>query len=337
MKKLLFFLFIFFLSFFANSQIFNPQKNSNLNIHLNIEPIFGYANGTLGETIYRSYPKSKKISFLEWDKKFFLYGGKINFEIKNFYLQADFFTSIPEDSGKMQDSDWLNASDYSMKTTYSVGTNYAQNNYDFSVLLKYNFKPFSSFSISPVLKAQYLYDSFARENSEGWYSDGKHYWYDESSIHYPYYDSETGKTKKLAEIDYERQTFFSWLGIATAFDFSEKFSAGFSVLMSPFAYFYSVDTHFAQNSDKSFYKIYFRQRQKSYFNYLKVNIESSLYLTKFLDLSLGFSTLFYFRTEKGDLYSKTSDEDEVYEDLGQKSSSDIKGVNFLLGVKIKIL
>lgn len=337
LKKLIFFISIFFLSFFANSQIFNSNQISNIDIHLNIEPTFCYTNGTLGESVFRSRPKSKKISFLEWDRKFFTYGGKINFQIKNFFLQADFLTSIPENSGKMQDSDWLNASDYSMKTNYSVGTNYAQNNYDFSVLFKYNFKPLSCLLVSPLVQAQYLYDSFARENCEGWYSDGKHYWNDESSTYYPYYNSETGKTYKLAEIDYVRQSFFSWIGIATRLNFSEKFNVGFSVLMSPFAYFYSVDAHFSQNSDKSLYKNYYRQRQNSYFNYLKMNIESTFVLTKVLDLSLGFSTLFYFRTEKGDLFYKTSYKGEKYENLGQKSSSDIKNINFLVGIKVKIL
>ena len=38
--------------------------------HLSIEPTFGYATGQLDEIIYHSSDKSKKISLLEWERKF---------------------------------------------------------------------------------------------------------------------------------------------------------------------------------------------------------------------------------------------------------------------------
>ena len=131
---------------------------------IKIEPYAGFTNGTLEEILYYSFPSDKKISLLEWERKLFIYGAELKTAFKNFNLNADFETA-PQNakSGQMRDSDWLNTNDYSMKTTYSQGTNFSKEYYSTEVSFFYDIKAAKDFTVSPVLSAEYSYDSFYRK------------------------------------------------------------------------------------------------------------------------------------------------------------------------------
>jgi len=310
---------------------------------IKIEPYAGFTNGTLEEILYYSFPSDKKIILLEWERKLFIYGAELKTAFKNFNLNADFETA-PQNakSGQMRDSDWLNTNDYSMKTTYSQGTNFSKEYYSAEVSFFYDIKAANNFTVSPVLSAEYNYDSFYRKKgAEGWYSeDCRHWWHDSSSKHYPYYNPETGKTLKLAQIDYLRHTFFSWAGIKFRLKPGQKIEFALSLFASPVSYFYSIDTHYAQDkSTKLMYKKHYRQRQISYFNSIKINLDTALSLSKRFDLNLGLETLFNIKNGRGDLYSDYhSDEYQgEYVNSGQKTSSTLKSIKAKIGCTVKLM
>ncbi|WP_296668385.1 MULTISPECIES: omptin family outer membrane protease [unclassified Treponema] len=310
---------------------------------IKIEPYAGFANGVLEETLYYSSPSDKKISLLEWERKLFIYGAELKTAFKNFNLNADFETAPQNvNSGQMRDSDWLNPNDYSMKTTYSQGTNFSKKYYSTEVSFFYDIKAAKDFTVSPVLSAEYSCDSFYRKKgAEGWYSeDCRHWWHDSSSKHYPYYNPETGKTSKLAQIDYLRHTFFSWTGIKFRLRPEQKIEFALSLFASPVSYFYSIDTHYAQDkSTKIMYKKRYRQRQISYFNSIKINLDTALSLSKRFDLNLGLETLFNIKNGRGDLYSDyhSGSYQGEYIDLGQKTSSTLKSIKAKIGCTVKLM
>ena len=305
-----------------------------------LEPYAGYTNGTLEEILYYFSPADKKISLLEWERKFFVYGAEVNAGLKNFNLEAKAETALKDTrSGQMRDSDWLNEHDFSMKTTYSVGKNYSADYYSTELKLSYDFAPAHGVKISPVLGAQYDYDSFYRpKGAEGWYSDKSHHWNDPSSEHYPRHDENTGKIYTLAEIDYYRHSFFTWAGLKAGFEPSQKIAFTAQALASPFVYFYSLDTHFAQDkATKEMYGKHSRQRQQSYFAYYRLNLETQIKMTRALKLKLGFETLFNLKTGRGDLANDYYDDTPQghYIKSDQKTSSTIKNIKLTAGVKIR--
>lgn len=339
MKKFALILFIFFLFSFLNAQIFTGNRAFNLSI----EPAAAYTNGFLGEYFFRHYleDKSKKESYLEWDKKLILYGAQFSLNYKRIHIDALFLNSVQNrKSGKMSDSDWKNDSDYSMKTTYSTGDNEACRNFTMEASLYFDFYPSERLCISPLVQVQYDYDSFACKESEGWKSDGKHWWYDENSTYYPRYNPQTGKREKLGEIDYNRKSLYTWTGFKVKTKLTERLSFDFSALASPYAYFYSLDTHWSQDkSTKEKFKKHRRQIQTAYFPAIKLQAKADFAINRIFDLTFSASGLFSLKITRGkwenDFYGESLQ--DGYYDTCQNSGSDMQYLSARIGLKIKIL
>ncbi|MCR4822972.1 MAG: omptin family outer membrane protease [Treponema sp.] len=316
----------FLLNFSLSAQIFQSKD-----FHLSLEPSISYSKGVLNESIYHSTDTSKKISLLEWEKELFFYGLKIDGSFKNLHLKAGFESSIPTASGEMRDSDWISTVNYDMKTTYSVGTNYADQNFNSSLALSYDFEVGQGFFISPEIQANYLFDSFYREKgAKGWYghsdysSDGKnHWWYEEEAQEFPYVNTTTGKTRKLAGIDYFRHTFYLWTGLTLAFRYRRLYSA-LSFLVSPYTYFSAEDRHHSSGEDKVYHSI-----QEDCFTSYKAGLKIVYGLSRYFDLTLNASILFA-REITGDLYYEWS----KYK--FQPSGSSTKETCLSLGCRVKI-
>lgn len=338
----------------AGAQIFGG-KGSGENgetsgrFHFSVAPAFSYASGHLGEYLYYSKfdDDSKKASYLSWDKKLFLYGAEIQASCSRIHFDASFLTSVripgfSPKSGIMSDSDWKNTSDYSMKTTYSVGDNKAVENYSVVSGVYYDFDVLENLSLSPMISFQYDYDSFSREDAEGWYSDGKHWWHDESSVHYPRVNPETGKKQYLAPIDYYRHSIYTWAGIKARYKICRKADFSFDFLASPFSYFYSIDTHWAKNSEKQWYGKHYRQIQTAYFPSLpalKMNARLSFALSRFFDLNIFASGLLCLKVSRGTWFSdcfQDSKQDDFY-DSGQDSGATMQYFSLGIGIKVKVI
>lgn len=344
LKSLFAILTLFYAGIFSvSAQFFSSDKSG---FHISVEPTISYSDGNFGEYLYYSSPSDKKISYLEWDKEIFLFGVNVETSYKNLHFDFGFASSVfDQSSGQMQDSDWLNTKDYSMKTTYSVGENEAVQNYEVNARIHYEFKTTSWLSFSPAVSFKYNFDSFERHSAEGWYgqgsysSDGKnHNWYDDEAQHFPYtyWSDEKNRfvTRKLAGIDYYRHSFFTFFGVSSTIIPHPRFSFDVDFLLSPFSYFYAVDTHHSQSFNK-----HYRMIQFSYFNVLALGLRANFSLNKNFDFSLGTNYLFSFEIARGTLFSDTfSDvkQDNFY-NTGQDSGATLENFTVLLGCKIKIL
>jgi len=352
--KIFFSSVIFFFSIFsANAQLFDfSGKEIAKNFHLSVEPTFSYTAGHLGEILYYSAPSDKKISYLEWDRNVFLFGTRLLTSYKNLHLDFSFSSSLFEQTaGTMEDSDWLNTNDYSMKTTFSVGDNEAVENYEADFKIYYDFKTSDWLTFSPIVSVRYNYDSFERRRAEGWYGDYKHsadgknhWWYDdEYATHFPYtyYSDEKGRyvTRKLAGIDFFRHSLFTFFGFNTKISPSSRLIFDFCFLISPFSYFYAIDSHHAQDSStKEMYKKHYRMIQFSYFNLLSIGTGAFFSVTKIFEISLRANYLFTFEIERGTLFSDTFDgaKQDNYYNTGQDSGVEFENFTVTLGLKVKI-
>ncbi|WP_277950594.1 omptin family outer membrane protease [Treponema zioleckii] len=320
--KFLFCVLGLFFSFFANAQ----------NFHISVEPSLGVSCGVLNELLYHSTDTSKKISLLEWERNLILGGTKLNLSYNALRFESSFWVAVPRICGEMRDSDWLNTRNYSMKTNYSVGDNYSDGNYDATISLIYDFEPTPGFFISPKIQAQYAFDSFYRKKgSKGWYgdaehsSDGKnHYWYDEEAQEYPSVNPETGKTRKLAGIDYYRHSVYLWAGLALGFNY-KKFHGDLGFLISPFTYFSAEDRHHTATSNDNVY----HEIQQDFFSAYKFNLNLSYAISRFFDLTFNCETLITL-TLKGDLYIGWA------KDVDQPSGASAQTTSAGLGCRIKL-
>lgn len=331
--------FIFLTSSFVYANPGSKAGTQN-NFNLSIIPQISYTTGTLQEILYYYQPSDKKISILEWERRLFTFGAQVNSNYKNLHLDFSFATALKNAlCGQMRDSDFLNEKDYSMKTTYSVGDNYSKDFYSADCSIYYDFNIAKFVKFSPVAQIQYNYDSFYRPDAKGWYSDGSHHWNDPSSTKYPYHNESTGKTYRLAQIDYFRHSFFTWSGLAVSVKISDKINFNICALTSPFAYFYSIDTHFAQDrATKKLFGKHTKMEQNSIFSFLKMNLQMFVQLTDKIELKLGLETLFNIKTDKGTLYTDyyLDTKQDGYIKLDQKTSSTEQSLTATVGVKIKL-
>ncbi len=339
MKKLSTLILLSFFATAASAQIFPDKK-----LHVSVVPIFSYSVGQLGEEIYYSANPSKRISELEWERNIFLFGANADIKYRQFKWSIGAASSLFEQkSGDMRDSDWLNESDYSMKTTYSVGTNNAVANYELTTSFSYDFDATSFVSFSPIIAVMYDYDSFERRDAEGWYSsDRKHWWYDDSSTHYPYtyWNDEKGRyvTRRLAGIDIFRHSLFTWLGFSTKIKPFSKVNFDFEILLSPFSYFYAIDTHHAKNTNGEWWEKHYKMKQLSYFNFLSLSPRVNFIINSIFELSLETSYTFNFESARGSLFLdfwENDPQDEFYKS-GQDSGMSLENFTVTLGIKIKI-
>ncbi|WP_294430048.1 hypothetical protein [uncultured Treponema sp.] len=333
-KKITFLLlFIFF-----SSSIFAK-------INFIIEPVFTYSTGFIGENIYYPslYNDSKKISYLKWERNIFQFGANLDFYYENFHATVCGLSSLfNQKSGKMFDSDWLNPDDYTMKTRYSKGNNESVENFKTQIILFYDFNISKRFVFSPCITFQYNYDYFERKKSEGWYSsDNKHYWNDESSVHYPYtFTNNNGKivTARLGEINFEDKLFFIWFGGKINFQPVKQCSFDFALQISPYAYFYALDTHMAQDkSSKEIYGRHYKMIQSSLFNAMNIIYDINYYINSVFALKLEMSYSFIFEMKRGSCYTDFvgSDRQDSYFKTDQKSVINFENYTISLGIKIK--
>ena len=339
MKRIVFSLLFFLSLFHTSAQIFREKE-----LHVSVEPFVAVSRGTLGEMMYYDsfYDSSRKISYLEWEKNLFLFGMSTELEYKKIHFEAGAASSFFEqNSGEMRDSDYLNPEDYSMKTTYSIGDNSAVENYEFHASLYYDFETLSWLTLSPLVGFSYSYDSFERREAEGWYSDGKHWWYDETSIHYPqnYWNGSRNVTLKLAQIDFYRKTFTTWAGFKAKITPYRRLHFIFDLLISPYSYFYAVDSHHAQESvTKKMYKRHYKMIQTSYMNMLLLSAGAVFSVNEIFDITIGCFYSFTFEAERGTLYTDyvAGDRQDKYYKSGQDSGTSTENFTAKLGCKIKI-
>lgn len=296
----------------------------------------GITSGSLGEYLYTS-SNDRIISYLEYEEKPLI---KVNpeagIEIGHFGLQfsADYF--LPLQCGHLYDSDWK---EENIKTNYGIFENYGKSNYRLSFSLMYNFSLTDKMQISPVLSAEYRYNSFSAKNGYGWYGDSENSktgknteWNDEAAVY-----------KNLSGIEYFRSSIFILTGLVQTFSFN-KLDFSLSFLISPYSYFYSQDTHrddFAENDfDSQEYSVIYLQN--GIFSSFNFDLKCIYKITQNLSLSASVNAFFtpiilgrtFTNYYSGEAFGAFSDREEWIE-LKQKSGIDFKEISFDFGIIIK--
>ncbi|MBR4373907.1 MAG: omptin family outer membrane protease [Treponema sp.] len=273
---------------------------------LSVEPVFGVRNGQVDEYVFLKECDydDDKLSELNWDlQNEFLYGAKIDANLKRFFVNTQFSLGIPRKSGTMIDSDWMNvqlknASDYQYKTNYSVSDNYLESDFDFSVKLGADI-PLGTFGITtidvkPFVGFDYNSISFIAKGGTAWYGNTN------SKGFYSPYDDESNRSVYNLDgdvISYERKSYIFWLGFETEFDFPNPLSVSTGFQVSPYLYAESIDTHLLT-------KRMYGDKTPGFFSAFKWHIAESFKFTPRLSLVLDFSWL-YVRVLRGDDYIKT--------------------------------
>lgn len=334
---------IFCASCAARADIFSGKKE---NFSLSVTPLAGFSKSLIKETLFRSAPdENTRISLLQWNKSAPAYGLSLEADIKNAGIKFSVFSNCPFfSSGTMDDSDWDNSADFSMKTIYSVGETEIQRSGGYSAFFSYSFKK-RNFVFSPAAGVSLAKDTFVRKTAEGWYgtkdhtSDGRyHWWYDEESKKYPHYNENTGKTQKLAEIDFDRNCFRAELGFSSDFIVSKNAALSFSVFTAAFSYNSAVDTHWKQDaSTKELYPMRYKFEYTSFFEKFTFKAGFRLDISKDFSVQAGFSKSVFLHAKKSDMKGTfTSDLDKFYSS-GQDFTLEEDSFSASLGVKIKII
>ena len=291
MKKILLSLAFCFLSFSAFSISLNDFS-------LSVEPVFGMKWGRLDEYVYAkdSNGDHQKQSELNWPiKNMISVGGNIYGGYKKLNGVFHFSTLIPGNSGKMSDSDWMDLTD--LKTTYSKSENSIEKAIDFSVLLKYDFRPITCIKIAPSFEFEYKTISFEANNGYGWYGHkvSPHVAWDNPKA--VYYDSGS-----LCGIDYKREVTQIFIGYYLEYQPIEKLRLFETFSICPYAYTVSYDTHYSNMKKTS--GTNYADEVKFYFSRLKGSAGCYYALNSIVEFGLTLS-VFYSVEKTGTNYQKS--------------------------------
>lgn len=268
-------------------------------LSLSVAPTVSASRGTLGEKLYNGTEKHEMISHLEWERNVVMLGAEAEVGAGAWRLGASVSLGIPGDSGVMRDYDYLNDSDHAMMTNHSVGASRSESCVEATVSAGREFRADGAFSVTPLVQAQFSRDSFERaRGAEGWYSDGRHWWFEEGATHYPSeyeWNEALGRPTRrvLAGVSYVRSSFSAWLGAEMRFFPASRLVLRTGALVSPFSYTDALDTHHGSETE-------YRQVQTGFFSRIRLNCGADVALTGRLTLSLTGEAMFGW-TERGEL------------------------------------
>jgi len=328
-KSFFIFLLLFlFISFsFARPKL--PSFYSDLKLGLTL--------GEMKEYLYTSQ-NDRIISQLQYQEKpLYKITGEAGLIFYNFRLSFEGAYYLPLKCGRMFDYDWL---EEKLLTNYSISDNYAKNNFYLSALLAYDFNFKNRFSLTPVFKILYQYDSFSTCNAHGWYGDSEHSsngenvaWNSPEAAYY-----ERGR---ISGNDFLRKSFFYFAGLSGKVSYN-KLDFLLSLYISPGASFYSLDRHRDDNYDSSDFNSQEYSTAasfKSYFSAFSFDFSIFYKLTSTLRLSTGLNGFFiplikgktYTDYYSGESFGLFSDSPQWVE-IAQQSGLDSYEISFYLGV-----
>ncbi len=286
----------------------SESKHYESGFHLAIEPVFAIKNGYLGEHVLLKSPSmssdtnkvpDNQLSYLEWDIKNQLnFGTNLYFDYKKvFFARTGLTFASTQNSGSIEDSDWLNIQSNTLAVYQNYKTNFSKHdnklNYGFALNLETGFaidsipytrlKPYAGIDFSKIKFSAY----------DGWYQYGK-------SDSYGYKEWTTGdKTNSTGNIlDYYREQTVFWLG--TDFDFSLPADTTLTIggAAAVYTYTFNRDEHPARSTT-------FTDICNDYFKAWKFNAAVDKKITAKLSATLK-ANYFILNLMKGKSYKKTS-------------------------------
>lgn len=333
MKKKYFFLLLFSILYTNN---FFP-----LELNLFLTPEFSIRNSKTKESLYFSSnpDSSKKCSLLEWNEKNVIQIGlksELAFYTENsgiLGISNSISISLPYNKGNMTDSDWnteglkFNYSIFDANITYSYFSDIFKN-FDTSINIFYKKKIKGFLAVRPYIKFIYSSIFFNGKNGYGWYGSSnwtsdqrEHQWNDDKAHYFP-----DGKYK-LANIDYQSQTFCIFQGFSIYFYLSKYMDIFIGTDISPYSFVIASDRHYPNKYEtKDYINIIFG----NYNFYTGFNIKLS---EKFLFNFTGtFSNIKHSKGDEYKIYDKTNKKELI----NQKSGYSHSGMTCYAGFKFLI-
>lgn len=304
---------------FASLQLFAEKKFS-------IGPYVSVKNGTQYEYLYSSADDDQEVSLLEWEyTPLYCVGLSLDFNRSGFNAFSKMDAAIPVSCGHMYDSDFFYVNGIKDKCNFSKSKNSCIKNFNTEIGTGYEFEILNSFFFKPSLKFEYSYYSFKAENGRGRYGRAPY----SKTGQDVNWKSENAKDVKLYGCEFKRHLFNSWVGFETCYFVRENFNAGFSLYTNLYSYTYSIDHHL----NKPTLDTYLDLGANSSFSKFRYGFFTNAGLTS--RLSLNASLVFTSgNVDKGK--SRYADYTKEFHRVVQKTGSNVKQMNFTIGVKFAI-
>lgn len=292
------------LTIFAVLTVYSSLSAKDNKWSVDLQPCFGFRNGTFIEYVYSKNSLTGQeyhLSQLNWNIKNSAYlGASVETKISSFNINAEIKGFIPDTSGNMDDSDWLQDAGYKTGNS-SIKTNYSEHTLDFTqglnfdIFASYEFKCGKVFSISPAVG--FTYERYSFDGIDG------NYWYGYNKLdrpqseldkgHYYSYDALghrkagvfSGKVISLTRDDY-----YTWLGVKAKIKTSdERWIFTLNAFVSPYTFIDTRDHHWLNRSPNG---TYYADLSTGYFSAFKGNISAAFMFNKTAGIKATFNALY---------------------------------------------
>ena len=310
MKHKVFFLVLLFFLF--------PVFSQSNKITFSIFPYTGLSYGCHYEHLYSGMGKENEVSLLEWKiEPLWTFGADATLKFYNLFIELGADYALPINCGEMHDSDFEAFS--GMKYCYSINELKSKQNIHTHFDLAYFFNLSEFFILKPKASVHYYYDSFEARNGYGWYGmETKNHplvaWDDPRAKYY--------SKGQLNGVDFYRHTLLTFFGLGFSVNI-QRISIDLEMLLSPYTYFYTMDTHLSKNKN-----YHLKEIQQSSFNQYLLECNIRYKLTDYMKLYFALSYI-DGSTSRGKLYN-----DYITESImlsNQKSGASLKLINVRLG------
>lgn len=296
---------------------------------LSLEPYISISSGTLGEYLYSTNDDYQLVSYLDWQQEpLYNIGMKFNSVFGNFGISANADFGFPLRCGTMYDYDYFYNSIYpeGEACNRSLSEVTARLNFNSEVAFYFSFSVFDRISINPSVQIQYKYSSFEAKNGRGRYGRAP---YSKSHVDVPWY-SEDAKEVKLYGAQYDRHSFFTWMGLNLGFKLTEYLYFGAGISICPFAYTSAIDHHLAKpTSDFYVQAVHTDSLERIKYDFsVFVKLNQKCTLTTKLEFLKSLS-----KTKGNTMYGNYI---EQYKPIDQKTATDINLSTFTCGINIEL-
>ena len=289
---------------------------------LSFETCAGITTAQIDEELYYLNDTSL-CSLLKWKEQLlYTLSLKTSFETDSFFTGTDFSFSSNIIDSQMRDSDFLTNG---IKYSYSI---HDAECYALDAGLSFGKKfTWNSFSLIPVLRAEYAYDSFTGGEGRGWKgnaaytSDGKTHSWDSPEAHY----FPDGKYH-INGVDYSLHSVNIFAGLAIRKSFLSGVTVSAQVYVSPFSYNFAEDTHKNSHGGSIYHDVFYGA-----FDSLEYEASILCPLTQKLVITAGIKG-FHILHKKGKAFIWF---DEESRDIPMGQESGIKAIKHTVYTGIK--
>lgn len=290
-------IFLFVFSLIISFPLF-PENG----IQFLLEPYVSYFYADLGEHLY-DYDTKREVSYLDWEANRIISLGICGLlNLNNFSLLNSICFGLPFECGQQTNEDFSSNTGISYNFTEEELT--LQRFINTDIILNWKKNVYKNLNFLFSLSFDYNQTKLKGDIGEG--------------IH-------SGRPVKVYPANYERNTFYSFVGLGIGYDFC-KMSMSIFGYISPYTYICSYDTHTGSKRDTIY-----RDRLETYWKRYKFVMDISYSLSDKLSVVTKCNIIYGGAYGKGDLYT-TKYSDTLEKDL-KGTNQDMLIINTSLGLR----